>query len=299
MKNGTSSRPTPNLKELLDDMQFQELLDYVEDKQQDIFTEWLEKDEETFRTTLRYEYALLDETADYLHTDQPRYAVLRLGCLLGTIESFERVLFEHREDQWAQAKFQKETIQVKHLPEVIRALETHGAMFHAELGEYLGLNPPTLTEAMKKVLDTGAVQASHSGKYKIYTLTDAGLRYGRELRRKKRSGDPLGDAIQTIREHLENTNNEVEQEAAKTILRSMIEDGASVEIHPDDTVNLWYQPSREERVTVQSFLVQSILKENTPSREVSLIGAVKPHFSHKQKARALCNRNFTQAVANA
>lgn len=298
MKNGTSSRSYPNPMELLKNMQFRDLLDYAEERQQDIFAEWLERNEKDFWETLRYEYALLDETVDFLHTDEPRYAVLRLGSLLGTVESFERILFEHREDQWAQARFQKEAVQIKHFPEVIRALETHGAMFHAELGEYLGLNPSTLTEAMKKVLDTGAVQASTSGKYKIYTLTDAGLRYGRELRRKKRSGDPLDEAIQTIRENLENMNSEAERKVVKATLSDMIDDSMSVKVHPNDTLHLTYPSPDKRGIVARDFTVNSVLKGKSSSHELSF-GGVMGAPVIKNRKEFLSNNSFGPIVAEA
>lgn len=298
MKNGTCSRSRPNPMELLKNMQFQDLLDYAEERQQDIFAEWLERDEEDFRGILRYEYALLDETADFLHMDEPRYAVLRLGSLLGTVESFERMFFERREDQWAQARFQKEAMQVKHLPEVVRALETHGAMFHAELGEHLGLNPSTLTEAMKKVLDTGAVQASSSGKYKIYTLTDAGLRYGRELRKKKRSGDPLDEALQTIRDRLENMNSEVDREAVKATLHDMITDGMGVEVRPNDTLHLSYYSPHQKGVVAQDFTVYGVSKGKLPSHGPSFGGVMGP-LVFKNRKRCLPNNSLVPAAAEA
>lgn len=298
MKNGTSRCSRPNPAGLLKDLRYQELLEYAEERQQDILAEWLEQDEaEDFQEAVRYEFSLLDEVADFLRTDEPRYAVLRLGSLLGTVECFERVFFERRENQWAQVRFQKEALQVKHLPEVIRALETHGAMFHAELGKYLGLNPPTLTEAMKKVLDTGAVQASLSGKYKIYTLTDAGLRYGRELRKKKRSGDSLDEAIQIIREHLENMNNEMERERVKVALYDMIDDGMSVEIHPKDTLHLSYYSSNERCVVAQDFTVHGISKGKLPSH-VSFGGVMEPPV-FKNRKRGLYNNSYAPVLAEA
>lgn len=297
MKNKTSSYPRPNPKKFLESMQFQELMDYADERQQDIFVEWLEKKED-FQTTLQYKYALLDEIADYLHTDQPRYAVLRLGSLLGTVESFERILFERREDQWAQVRFQKEAVQVKHLPEVIQALETHGAMFHAELGKYLGMNPSTLTEAMKKILETGAVQAGLSGKYKIYTLTDAGLRYGRELRKKKRGVDSLDDAFQTIRERLENMNSETEREIVKAMLYDMLDDGMSIEVHPNDTLHLSYYSPHKRSVVAQDFTVHKVLKGKLSSHEFSFGGIMAPPI-FKNKNRRLLNNNFMPVTAEA
>ena len=258
MKNGTSSRSLPNPRVLLEAQQFQDALAYAQERQQDILLEWLEASEEDLQATLRYESALLDETSDYLQADESHYTILRLGCLLGTVESFEHILYEQEQEQWAQIRFHKETLSVKHLPEIVRALETHGAMYHAELSEYLGINPPTLSEAMKKVAETGAVQVSTAGKYKIYTLTDSGLRYGRELRKKKQSEASSDEIIQKLQELLKNMNSEAEAEAFKEKIRAMVDDRLGVKIHLKDTLNLSYP--------ILPLMITALNQGNSPSR---------------------------------
>lgn len=287
MKNGTSSRPLPNPRALLEALQFQDALAYAQERQQEIFLDWLESSEEDLQATLRYESALLDETSDFLQTDESSYAILRLGSLLGTVESFERILYEQEQDQWAQARFQKETLSVKHLPEIVRALETHGAMYHSELSKYLGINPPTLTEAMKKIVETGAVQVSTAGKYKIYTLTDSGLRYGRELRKKKQNGTSLDEVIQKVQELLRNTNSEVESETIKERIRSIVDDRSGVTIYPKDKLHLSYRSPYDHSVALREFTIQSIQLENTRTGPVSLGGVMSSRVSKKRKMREL------------
>ena len=297
MKNGTNVRPRPNWTELLESLQFHQITVYADERQQDIFVDLAEQDEENLRATLRYESALLDEVADFLYTDEARYAVLRLGSLLGTVESFDRVLFEQAQDQWAQARFQKEAYQVKHLPEVVRALETHGSMFHAELSEYLHINPPTLTEAMKKVLATGAVQASTVGKYKVYALTDSGLRYGREFRKKSRSGNPLDEALQTVREYAKNTNNAAELSAFWNKLHSMLDERPSVEVHPEDILHLSCYSPVDQSIMSENIAVQAIAITNKSSRDIWLSGVMKTSFP-KKRTKALLSNYFSNTVSN-
>lgn len=297
MKNGTSSYARPEPKELLETLRFQEALAYAEERQQEIFVSWLEENEASFRGSLRYESTLLDEVSDYLRRDETSYAVFRMGSLMGTVESFGRIIYEQGQTQWAQVSLQKEIHQVKHLSEVIQALETHGPMTHAELSKYLGVKLSTLSEAMKKILETGAVQASVSGKYKIYTLTDSGLRYGRELRKRKQGGSPQDEAVRTLQDYFKNVNDEAESMAVRGKLRSILAEGPGVEIYPDDTVRLCYYSSIDGKISSQNFRPQFISRTDKRPHEVSM-GVMKSQIITNSKKwrhnRTASNSNFMQ-----
>lgn len=300
MKNGTSSYARPEPRKLFETLQFQEALAYAEEHQQKIFVSWLEADEISFRGTLRYESTLLDEVSDYLRRDEPSYAAFRIGSLMGTVESFERIIYEQGQTQWAQARLQKEAYQVKHLPEIVQALETHGVMTHAELSKCLGIKLSTLSEAMKKVLETGAVQASISGKYKIYTLTDSGLRYGRELRKRKWGGSPQDEAVQTLQDYFKNVNDEAELRAVRDRLRSMLAEGPSVEVYPDDTMWLYYHSPIDGNIISQNFRPQCVSRTDKRPHAISMGGVMgKPVIISNKKRRpnrVTSNSNFMQAA---
>lgn len=200
MKKKTDSPAHIDLRALIQQARHQELIDYAHEAQQEVFLKWLDGTSEEFQQYLRYQSALLDEVPDLLRPDKSSLAFLQLGSLMGTVESFERVHYETQQSQWARDRLQEEGASIKHLSQVVQILEVNGAMTHKELSSSLKMNPPTLTEAMKKILETGAVQVSSSGKYKIYTLTDAGLRYGRDLRKRRQGGSPLSAVIKSIQE---------------------------------------------------------------------------------------------------
>ena len=150
-----------------------ELTAVAEDIQEQLLFDWTGEKRQEVRKELKYDSALLAYIERFLKKlDSSRHAALRLGALLGTVESLERLQYEQNQTAWAEARFSKEP--VKHLREVVQALETHGTMTHTELSEYLKMNAPTLTEAMKKIVNTGVVQTSSIGKYKLYSLTDEG-----------------------------------------------------------------------------------------------------------------------------
>lgn len=188
---------------LLENKYYDELSSRIDETLNQIFSMYLASRWKDLGEILRYEASFLEFMAASLkEQDDSKYALFRLGSLLGTVESFSRLRYEQSQDEWAFTQFQAELRTIKHLPDIILALEVHGPMTHRELSESLHMNPPTLTEAMKKVLETDVIDVRTSGKHKIYSLTDTGLRLGRELRRQKQTGQvpgraapPAGDSI--------------------------------------------------------------------------------------------------------
>lgn len=290
MEDRTSTCPRPNWMELLEALQFQSIITYADECQQNIFLDWTEKDEKSLMAVLRYESAALGEVSDYLQTnDEAQYAFLRLGSLLGTVESLDRMLFEQAQDQWAQTKFQEQTMRVKHLPEIVMALETHGSMTHTDLSQYLSINPPTLTEAMKKVLETGAVQATSVGKYKVYTLTDSGLRYGRELRKKGRAANPVDDALQTLRQYVKNSNDAPELEAFWNEIIAVLDERPDGEIHLGDALTLpCYSFPTSENTVQTDFNNYMITSTCTAALNCPADSFAAVFFSKKRTPRSLC-----------
>ena len=85
------------------------------------------------------------------------------------------------------------------------ALETHGSMTQTELCKYMrNMNASTLSEAMKKILKTGLVTKTALGKYRIYTLTDTGLEYGKIVRKGKKQFD-LPDVLKLLQNMIKHT----------------------------------------------------------------------------------------------
>lgn len=269
MKEGTRESPRQELQWLLTERKNQELVDYAEQAKNLLLSDWLEGRTESVRSRLRYESALLTYAALFLQElDESRYAALRLGALLGAVESFERILFEQNQNLWAEARFTKEP--VKHLPEIVQALETHGPMSHTDLGNYLGIKPPTLTEAMKKVLNTGAIQVSMIGKYKVYTLSDSGLRYGKELRKRKKQDFSLKDLCEKLDMLLRYAENEGSREYIKSTVMRQLRDEPAVDIYSGDTVQ--FQASNYPQKII--FSVDSFLNA-IGSREKILRGRLE------------------------
>lgn len=176
---------------------------YTKENQRRLFLQWDEEAYEELEKNLEYGSLLLRFFADGLEDDKQR-TLFELGTLKGIVESFEHLLYNKGEElRLLKAKYTFFST-VKHLDEVVFALETHGSMTQTELRKYMrGMNASTLSEAMKKILDTGLVIATAMGKYKVYTLTDTGLKYGRLARRINEKFDLPGvlKLLQTVIDH--------------------------------------------------------------------------------------------------
>lgn len=267
MEMDTRRLPRQKLESMLAEGQYQELVTYAEQTKDHLLASWIGGKAEPLRKELRYESALLTYIRRFIQElDESRYAILRLGALMGTVESFERILYEQNQTLWAKARFTKEP--VKHLPEIVQALETHGPMSHTEISDYLGMKPSTLSEAMKKVLNTGAVQAGAIGKYKMYSLSDAGLRYGKELRKNRNRDVPFTELCEKLKHLLQKTEDEVKRDAIKTTIMGLLNDDLSLNIRRGDTMQL--RDSEHPQEILGKFKVESFVNVlETPEKILS------------------------------
>lgn len=237
MKTDTCRLTRQELQSMLVEEENQELVTYAEQMKAKLLADWIGSKTESLRKELRYESALLTYIKRFIQElDESRYAILRLGALMGTVESFERILYEQNQTLWAEARFTKEP--VKHLPEIVQALETHGPMSHTEISDYLGIKPSTLSEAMKKVLNTGAVQVGAIGKYKMYSLSDSGLRYGKELRKNRKRDISLAELCEKLNQLFQETKDKVERETIRSTIMGLLDDELSLNIYRGDIMQL-------------------------------------------------------------
>lgn len=165
------------------------LADYVEENKRIIYQQWEGEDYENLEKTLGYGSMILRHFVNRLAEDRTQNVLFEIGTLKGAIESFEYLLYEKAAELRLMEANSQHFSSVKHLKEVIQVLETHGSVTQSELCSYLGLRASTLSEAMKKILNTNLVLSAPVGKFKLYTLSDTGIKYGRLLRKKKNNGD--------------------------------------------------------------------------------------------------------------
>lgn len=294
MKKKTDPPAHIDLRTLIQQERYQDLMNYAHEAQQEVFLKWLDGTKEELQQYLRYQSALLDEVSDLLRPNKSSLAFLQLGSLMGTVESFERVHYETQQSQWARDRLQEEGASIKHLSQVVQILEVNGAMTHKELSSALKMNPPTLTEAMKKILETGAVQVSNSGKYKIYTLTDAGLRYGRDLRKRRQGGSPLSAVTKSIQELMVSApNGSTAQYWEKSLIRAIQEGAATASLHNREPIAP--TPLSASFVSLDMLLGRSGMP-NTPYR--GSIVQMQNQFDSPQKRPKPLDKKLTESFYN-
>lgn len=134
-------------------------------------------------------------------------------------------------------------------------------MTHGELAEKLDLNyPSTLTEIMKKTADLGLVMIKKSGKYKLYSLTDAGIRYAKQIR----AGDSEEALLATIIKKYDLRTNE---ETLDYYLRSLSSEENGMVIKPGQNIGIMTDANRK----IQDMKVERTMKLSYENEEKAVL----------------------------
>lgn len=253
-----------DLLQALDHEEYERIEEYSRSNQFNLFVKWINGKYSELRKSLRLGSALLHYFERAIQSSQKLKAVFRLGALLGTIESIEKKLIEHSQDQWVKARYDKELSSIKHFDEIIELLQNNTVLTHTELCEKMGLKTSTLTEAIKKVIDVGAVSSTPSGKYKLYSLTDEGRRLARNIHRDNLKNDKI-DILEAFRNELQKVND---RDEAKRILESLVAETNGTAVFPGEVLKIVYN----ENGTMQrdSYYVQFFdIAENTSTKMIA------------------------------
>jgi len=80
-----------------------------------------------------------------------------------------------------------------HGPRILNILRQEGTLRHGDLAQRLRISPSTLTQTMRRLLDSGTVTSTVHGKFKYYSLTPLGRSVTASLARARSLEDVLGD----------------------------------------------------------------------------------------------------------
>lgn len=148
------------------------------------------------------------------------YAFLCIGKLIGGLSVLARKLSYESQKRESEIIAEKHLSGVRHLDDIILILDQNGTMNHTSLAEKMGnMNPPTLTENMKKIAQYGLIYFKKTGKYKYYYLTDIGLRYAESLKKRQKGSKDL-DLIQMQLQEL--LNSETTKVQATEMLKRIL-----------------------------------------------------------------------------
>lgn len=139
---------------------------------------WLEETHEKFESFLRIFRQKYDRAKRVLGVLSPRETcIFYLGALFAAQRIFEELYRAEGEREKLISTF---AVQSPRTEEILLCLYRRNGgtgMRHGELAAALGLSESALTNAMKRVLQSGAAEAARSGKNTFYTLSKAGQRY--------------------------------------------------------------------------------------------------------------------------
>lgn len=108
----------------------------------------------------------------------------QLGRLAGYIRAFEQLYRAEGEQQNIVETLAQSSGKTRQILNCLYQEREHG-MRHSILAEAIGSPPSSLSNLMKRILLSGAVEASRSGKNTYYRLTSAGERYCTQTQEKQ------------------------------------------------------------------------------------------------------------------
>lgn len=155
------------------DMDFFSVMDHVEEQKETLWTTWTASDRQDFESVIR----MAIQDVESLKNCYPELNVsvpYVLGKLDGYTELFERL---YREEQRVYTVTEELAAQTPKARQILLRLYEHDGLRHGDLAAAVGSSYSSLTNIMKKVLLSGAVEAVRSGRNTCYHLTEAGRQY--------------------------------------------------------------------------------------------------------------------------
>lgn len=228
---------------------YEKIIDCADRTQAELVHNWQVQDQEELKFLMLASSNALNFWLDSIVKNKLWTALVRCGAWIGTLETIERFVHEKNMDLWLQKRIVKKISSIKHLPEILHLLEVRGMMTHSELAEKLNLNyPSTLTEIMKKIADLELITITKSGKYNLYSLTDAGIRYAKQMR----AGEDNRTILQSVIKEYRLRMNEAELDSH---LRSLTNGKKGVLIKPGQDIGIIMDTDKK----VQDMTVERVM----------------------------------------
>lgn len=107
-------------------------------------------------------------------------SLIRCGILVGKIEKIKELIYEHDMNLWLKKRLPDNVTSIKYFNEMIQLLKVRNIMSFEEIIEKLQSDDETvIDETLKRIYDLQLVYITQMGKNKLYSLTDAGVRYAK------------------------------------------------------------------------------------------------------------------------
>ena len=251
---------------------YEKIICCADDAQRELIYHWHVKDSLVAEQLILMSRSILNFWTDSIIKNRLWTALIRCGAWIGTLETIEKHIYEKNMDSWSQKRIYKNLLSIKHFDEILRLLEVKGVMTHGEMVEKLHLNnSSTLTEIIKKTRDFDIIDIKKSGKYKLYSLTDAGVRYARQIR----SGEDRQHLLKNI---IEEYGLNMDEKSLDSRLRSMNQE-------------ISVKPGQRLKVKIDNSKIQDTEIDN-------IIEAVKPYNKKEPVLSLKTKRTLTEELFN-
>ena len=251
---------------------YEKIICCADDAQRELIYHWHVKDSLVAEQLILMSRSILNFWTDSIIKNRLWTALIRCGAWIGTLETIETHIYEKNMDSWSQKRIYKNLLSIKHFDEILRLLEVKGVMTHGEMVEKLHLNnSSTLTEIIKKTRDFDIIDIKKSGKYKLYSLTDAGVRYARQIR----SGEDRQHLLKNI---IEEYGLNTDEKSLDSRLRSMNQE-------------ISVKPGQRLKVKIDNSKIQDTEIDN-------IIEAVKPYNKKEPVLSLKTKKTLTEELFN-
>lgn len=158
------------------------------------------KKHSTFSSTLRYTEQASSQAKRKLGSLSDREQVVYfLGKFDGLKDAFQDLLAAEDEEQRIVSLACAQSARTDQILMVLYTTNNGQGMRHRELADHIHISYSSLSNIMKRILQSGAVTAERSGKNTFYTLTTAGQRYCAQKQQSTKQKDPSGEFIREAR----------------------------------------------------------------------------------------------------
>ncbi len=147
----------------------------LEDIEEDIIQLWKTEKAERFEQELRLALQSTQKTKRSIDNDGDE-SLFQAGAAAGFVHAFSQLYRMEKEQNEIIELLAKSSGKTKLILECLYNEREHG-MYHGALAQAINSSPSSLTNLMKRVLQSGAVTASRSGKNTYYMLTAAGEQF--------------------------------------------------------------------------------------------------------------------------
>ena len=263
-KNTTWMYPELDLEELYHDGHFEKVVQVAAENMDLVMSHHRNANYEVLEKSIR----MANVMASYLERsiqDLSDQALIAVGKLMGCIETLEKIQYENEQNRAAFE--QTRLLGTKHLDRIVQALENYGSLSQSQMCEILDLQASTLSEALKKVRMTNLIQSSPYGKYKMYSLTEEGIRYGKTLRRKNLYASSNKPSAMNIEAAIKTLQLYLEEDETHDLCRDRIQESFGVVVGPGSRLSL--HDSVRHHIT--KFSVEEIASEGNAA-EIAIQG---------------------------